>query len=159
MRHEVIADLRAFIDHRVRIENGPPADLDFIAHHRERSDGCTVADARGFGNRGQGMNARFRLGRLIEEFERAREIEIRIAGNQAGYGQIAQRPGGQDRARARMFHLGGVLGIGEKRQFPGRCMFHPGHARDVDVSVSDQLTAERARDIPESHCQPTGYPS
>jgi hypothetical protein len=37
-------------------------------------------------------------------------------------------------------------------------MLHPGHTRNVYVSISDQLTAERPRDFPESHRQPTGYP-
>src|SRR5215467_6045048 len=111
VRHKVIADFRALIDHRVGIENGPPADLDVLADHGERPDGRAVAEACRFRNQGQPMNARFGLWRLIEELQRAREIEIRVAGNQAGYGQIAQRPGGQDGAGASTLHLRGILDI------------------------------------------------
>src|SRR5665213_1710324 len=53
MGREVIADFRAFVNHRMRVQNGSPSDRGILPDSHKRPDRSTLADARRGRNRGQ----------------------------------------------------------------------------------------------------------
>lgn len=88
------------------------------------------------------MNSRFGTGRLVEESQGAREIVIRIRGDQTRGRALLQRLRNQDRGGAAMFHFGRVFRICEKSELRGSGVLHAGHARDCDTRVAFELAAE-----------------
>ena len=82
MGQEIVADACAFVNDRVRMQHRIAPDAHALADHRERPDGGALAENRCFGDERQRMNAGRRPGRLVEEFQGAREIEVRIARQQ-----------------------------------------------------------------------------
>ena len=100
----------------------------------------------------QRVNARRGPRRLVEQRQRAREIQVGILRDQAGDGQARQaRFGNQDGAGLRVFHLGRVLGIGQKGELSGAGVFHAGHAGDFHLPVAFQAAPQRVGNFAEFH--------
>src|SRR5579864_1303862 len=151
MRGEVVADLGTFVDDHVRMEHRVVPDENSFAHYREWPDRRAAADARRLGDQRQGMNPRAGPRRLVEEREGLGEIQIRVARDQAGDWKIAEWLVSKDGAGTRVLHFVRVLGIREERQLARRGVLHTSHARDLDLSVAGQFTAEGAREVLELH--------
>ena len=100
---------------------------------------------------GQGMDAGRGPRRLVEQGQRAREIQIGIGRNQAGDIQTLQRFGHQNGAGFGVFDLGRVLGIGQKRELSGGGVFHPGHAVDLQFAIARQAAPQRIGNFTEFH--------
>ena len=72
------------------------ADPDVFAHDCERAHGAALSECRGGRDAGHRMNARCGPRRLIEERQRAREIQVGVIGHQAGdLDQAFEGAGGQ----------------------------------------------------------------
>ncbi len=97
------------------------------------------------------MHSRRGLGRLIEERQGAREIEIRISGDQRG--DSGDGFGDQNRAGLGILHLGCVLGIGEKGEVAGPGALHCGDGANLDFGIAFEAAAERLGDFTKRHVQ------
>ena len=75
---EIVADPGAFVDHDMGMQHGVSTDDGVLAHDGKRSDGWVLADGCAGGDGGERMDSRRGFGRLIEQLERAGEIEIGV---------------------------------------------------------------------------------
>ena len=91
-------------------------------------------------------------GRLIEQRQGAREIVIRIRGDQAGGLGSSGRGSVTRIAAARVcFTLGAYLGLARKVSSRGPGLLHAGHAGDFDARVAVQFAAELGRQIAQAN--------
>src|SRR5882762_6248813 len=114
MRQEIVADLGAFVDDDMRVEDRVAPEPDVLADDGEGADGAVFADDRGGRDVGHGMNSGRGSRGLVEEGECACQIEVRVFGDEGRYLDAFDGFGYQDRAGARVFDLGRVFWIGEK---------------------------------------------
>ena len=92
-----------------------------------------------------GMNPGRRPRRPIEQFQRAREVEIGIGGDQLRGRDAVQWLGDQNGSGARLLHLVGVLGIGEKGELIRGGLFHPCHACNFNAVFTPVNLAPQGR--------------
>jgi hypothetical protein len=131
---EVVADLRAFVNHDVRMQHRIASDADAFADGHKRPDGAVFA---------------LRRGRLIEKAQSPREIEVGILRNQAG--KTGNRFSRQDGAGAGMLHLGRVLGVGQEGKLARPSVLHAGHSGDVDVPLALQTAPQPFGNLNQFH--------
>ena len=127
------------------MQHGVASDAHALAHHGERADGAVLADRGRRRDVGQRMDARAGPRRLIEQRQRAREIEVRILRRRGGRSASpagAARPGW--RRRLRVLHLVRVFGIGQKSELAGTGVLHAGDAGDLQFAVAGQLQPRAA---------------
>ena len=67
--------------------------------------------------------------RTIKQFQRAREIQIRIGGNQLGWRDPIHRFSEQNGCGARLLHFVRIFGIGQEGELILRRLLHSSHAR------------------------------
>ena len=84
MREEIVADASAAIDHHMRQENCITADINIFVDHNVRSDMRASTNSGGAMNRRRRVYAGHVLRRLVEQFDCAREGEIRVLAAQRG---------------------------------------------------------------------------
>jgi len=142
---KVVADVRALIDHVVRMKHRAFVNLHSGDHRDERSNGGVLADAGGGGEDGAGMDSRVGPRRLVEQFQRAGEIDVWLRSDQARH--TGNRLGSQDRPGQGILHLVGILWICEKGQLAGSGFLHAGHAGDFDIAVAFQPASQTFRDF------------
>jgi len=118
-----------------------------LADHRESPDRRAFADPGSLGNGGLGMNPRRGPRWLIEQSQRAREVVIGIAGDQAGRLVSSNASGNQDRGGLRVAQFRRVLGVGEESNLSGARLFHPRDAGDFDIRVAPKFAAQPGRKI------------
>ncbi len=83
MSQEIVADLGAFVDHYMRMQNGVAADPDVLADIGKGSDRGILADVCGLGDERERVDAGGGPRRLIEQLQCAGEIQIGIQRDQA----------------------------------------------------------------------------
>src|SRR5216684_391096 len=81
---EIVADSDSTIDGDKAVQHGVGADGDAFVNEAVRADVGVGGDARGFGDDRGGVDGGSVYGRLVEEFDGAREIEIGIGGAERG---------------------------------------------------------------------------
>ena len=127
------------------------ADAHSLADHGERPDRGALPDGRRLRYESQRMNAGRGPRRLIEKFQRAREIQVWIAryqpGQPGGAADLALRLGYQDGARPRVLDLVRILGVRQKGQFAGTGVLHAGNSRDFDLTAARQFAIQPGGDF------------
>ena len=106
---EVASNVSAGVDHDVRENGRVGADDDVVADDRVGADVGVGADFRGGCDYGRGMDSGGVGGRLVEEFERAGEGEVRVGYAEGGGRYLLECRVDQD--------YGGVGGAGAWRVF------------------------------------------
>src|SRR6266540_2927355 len=89
MGQKIVTDLSAFVEDDVRMQHRIAAERNATSHYREGTDRRILPDTGAAGHRSERMNPRGRPRRLIEQRQRTSKVEIRICGDNAGDGQIA----------------------------------------------------------------------
>src|SRR5262249_1953269 len=145
VRQEVVADLRPFVYHDVRMQHRVPPQPNALTHDGERSDRAVLADGRGTRDGSQRMDARHGRWRLVEQRQCTREIEIWIFGDKERDRKSGDRGRGNDRARFGIAHFRCVLWVREKSEVSGPGVFHARDAGNLDIAVTVQAAAERLR--------------
>ena len=110
-----------------------------------------IADTGGSGDRGQWMDAGRGPRRLIEQLERAGEIEIRVGRDNARDGQVANRLGDQDRAGLGAAHFRRVGRVGEEGEVSRSSVLHSRDAMDLDPAIPNQRAPQRFGNLQEFH--------
>ena len=89
--------------------------------------------------------------RLVEQRQRACEIQVGVCRNQAGDIHSLQCFGHQNGTGFGVFDLRRVLGIGQKRELSGGGVLHPGHAMDLHFAIARQAAPQRIGNLTEFH--------
>ena len=127
---------RAFVDHDVRMQHGVASDARRARRPRRRRRWSSSRRSSRVGAIvRQRMNSRRGARRLVEQRQRAREIQIRIRGNQGS--QLGARTGSLIRiALARVcFTLGAYFGFARKVSWPGPACSMPA-TPEISISPS-----------------------
>ena len=93
------------------------------------------------------MNPPGGLRRLVEQLQGAREIQVRILGDQAGDRMIGHRLRNQNGDGARVLHFVSLLGVVQESQVTGTGVFHARDALDLDLGIAHQRAPQRGGDI------------
>src|SRR5665213_3555405 len=135
----------------MRTQNGIAAYHDVVTDDGKCADRGVVANFGGCCYGRHRMDAGRGTGRLVEQFQGAREIQVRVRGNELGRGKALHDPGNQDCSRRGLLHFVRVFGIGEKRELRGGGPLHARDARDFEVLIAVELAAQCCGQIAKFH--------
>ena len=148
MRQEIVADLRAFVDHDVRMQHGVRGrSTTFSPTATKAPMDAPSPIRRRCGNRRRRVNARRGPRRLVEQLQRAREIEIRVGRNQR-----RQDPAPASRRGSRWPWCSSAwahIWVGEEGEMAGLPLLHPG-TPVISISASPKTAHPRAAAISRS---------
>ena len=133
VREKIVADLHPAINHHMRQQHRVRPDLDLLADHDIRPDMSIRPNSRAGIDDGRRMHPRRIAHRLMKQFQRPRERQIRILRPQHRRRNSREvlpdddggSPGGPRRRR--------VLGIGYEREFPRPSLFNSVEPDDFGV--------------------------
>jgi len=144
---QVIACVNTAADMDKWVNGAVASDADIVFDHYIRTDGSTFSNLCRGSDNGSRIDAAHRLWRLIEEFYRARERQIRIGAPQGRHRHFRKFVGHDHGARPGGARLGRVLRIGNERQMAGAGLVDAYDAGDLHVAVTVQDTVQTRRNV------------
>jgi len=151
MGKEVVADFGATINGNEAVEDGEAADFDVAVDEAVGADVDAVADFRGGGDDGCGMDSGNDGRCRMEKLDGSREIEIGIGGAQRRDGNAGLAGRDEDRRGAGGTERGTILAIGEEGEVAGFGVLDSGNAFDFEIRIAFEFAAELCGDFVKFH--------